>query len=181
MATVFAAVGSAVASAAPSVASFFGIGGGAAAGAAGAGSGVVTLSKVMSAGSALAAIGQGVAARRQAGVEAAFANAQAAQEEAQGAAQARDLAREYRDLAAEQSVVQLANGLDIGVGTPVSISRSTTQLAERNLDVTRATGRNRAAMSRLRGRGLLAEGRSAMLAGFGNAAKIGADAYQLTG
>ncbi len=180
MATVFAAIGTAVATAAPSVATFFRVGSRALAGA-GAGSGVVTLSQVLSAGSALAAIGQGVAAKNQARAEAAFAKAQAVQEEAQGAARARDLAREYAALTGEQKVIQLANGLDIGVGTPVNVAESTQRLAQRNLDVTRQTASNRAAMSRLRARGLMSEGRASMLRGFGRAAQIGVDAYQLTG
>lgn len=179
MATVFAAIGTAVSSAAASVGTMFaGAGAGAAAG---AGSGVVTLSQVLSAGSALAAIGQGVVASRAAKDQAAFARAQAVQEQAQGAAQARDLAREYAELTGEQKVIQLANGLDIGVGTPVNVAESTKRLAERNLDVTRQSADNRAAMSRLRARGLMSEARSSMLAGFGRAAQIGVDAYQLTG
>jgi hypothetical protein len=136
---------------------------------------------VLSAGSALAAIGQGVAASRAAKDQAAFARAQGLQEQAQGAAQARDLAREYAELTGEQKVIQLANGLDIGVGTPVNVAESTKRLAERNLDVTRSNADNRAAMSRLRARGLMSEARSSMLGGFGRAAQIGVDAYQLTG
>jgi len=185
MATVFMAIGTAVSSAAASVGTLFaGAGGaGAAAGAsaAAAGSGVVTLSQVLSAGSALAAIGQGVAASRAAKDQAAFARTQGLQEQAQGAAQARDLAREYAELTGEQKVIQLANGLDIGIGTPVNVAESTKRLAERNLDVTRSNADNRAAMSRLRARGLMSEARSSMLAGFGRAAQIGVDAYQLTG
>jgi len=185
MATVFMAIGTAVSSAAASVGTLFaGAGGaGAAAGAsaAAAGSGVVTLSQVLSAGSALAAIGQGVAASRAAKDQAAFARTQGLQEQAQGAAQARDLAREYAELTGEQKVIQLANGLDIGVGTPVNVAESTKRLAERNLDVTRQNADNRAAMSRLRARGLMSEARSSMLSAFGRAAQIGVDAYQLTG
>lgn len=187
MATVFMAIGTAVSSAAASVGTMF-AGAGAASGAAAAGataatasSGVVTLSQVLSAGSALAAIGQGVAASRAAKDQAAFARAQGLQEQAQGAAQARDLAREYAELTGEQKVIQLANGLDIGVGTPVNVAESTKRLAERNLDVTRSNADNRAAMSRLRARGLMSEARSSMLGGFGRAAQIGVDAYQLTG
>lgn len=182
MATVFMAIGTAVSTAATSIGSFFGAGGAAAgAGAAASGSGVVTLSQVLSAGSALAAIGQGIAASGRMRDEAAFARAQAVQEEAQGAAKARDLAREYAELTGEQRVIQLANGLDIGVGTPVNIAESTKRLAERNLDVTRQTADNRAAMARLRARGLMSEARSSMLAGFGRAAQIGLDSYRLTG
>ncbi len=189
MATVFMAIGTAVSSAAASVGTMFagagaagaGASAAAGAGAAAAGSGVVTLSQMLSAGSALAAIGQGVAASRAAKDQAAFARVQGLQEQAQGAAQSRDLAREYAELTGEQKVIQLANGLDIGIGTPVNVAESTKRLAERNLDVTRSNADNRAAMSRLRSRGLMSEARSSMLAGFGRAAQIGVDAYQLTG
>lgn len=187
MATVFTAIGTAVASASSTVAGLFGgaTAAGSAAGAAGsaaaAGSGAVTLSQVLSAGSALAAIGQGFAAKSAAEDQAAFAFAQAEQEKAVGAAKARDLAREYAELRGEQQVIQLANGLDIGIGTPVSVAESTKKLAERNMDITRKTADNRAAMARLRGRGLMSEAKASMLAGFGKAASIGVDAYQLTG
>lgn len=173
MSTVFMAIGSAVAKAGT-------IFSGAAASAT-AGAGVVTLSQVLSAGSALAAIGQGVAARNRLAAEAEFAKAQEVQEKAEGAAQARDLAREYNELTGEQRVIQLANGLDIGVGTPVSVADSTKRFAERNLSVTRANADNRSAMARLRSRGLMSEARSAMMSGFGRAAQIGVDAFQLTG
>jgi len=187
MATVFAAIGAGVSAASASVAGLFTAGGTAAAGAtaaggaAAAGSSIATISQVLSAGSALAAIGQGFAANAQAKTEAAFARAEAVQEEAAGAARARDLAREYAELRSEQSVIQLGNGLDIGVGTPVNVAEATRNQAERNLSVTRENTRNRARMARLRGRGLLSEGRASLLGGFGKAAGIGLDAYQLTG
>ena len=184
MATVFAAIGAGVSAASASVAGLFTAGGTAAAGATGAaaaGSSVATISQVLSAGSALAAIGQGFAANAQAKTEAAFARAEAVQEEAAGAARARDLAREYAELRSEQSVIQLGNGLNIGVGTPVNVAEATRNQAERNLSVTRENTRNRARMARLRGRGLLSEGRASLLGGFGKAAGIGLDAYQLTG
>lgn len=189
MATVIGAIGAAVTSAATSVGSMFGLGAGAAAGAgasagaatAASGAGMLTLSKVFSAGSALAAIGQGIAANRQAKTQAEFAEAEALQEEAAGASRARDLAREYAELRGEQQVIQLANGLDIGVGTPVSIEESTSRLAERNLSTTRSNARNRASIARLRKRSLLSEGRASLLGGYGKAAQIGMQSYQLTG
>lgn len=189
MATVFAAIGTAVSSASAGVASFFGGAGaagagaasGAAAGAGAAAGTATTISQVLSVGSALAAIGQGVAASRAAKDQAAFAEAQAVQEQAQGAAQARDLAREYAELTGEQKVIQLANGLDIGIGTPVNVAQSTQRQAERNLDTTRQNARNRASISRLRSRGLMSEARSSLVSGFGRAGQIGADAFQLTG
>jgi len=187
MATVFMAIGTAVSSAAASVGTLFA---GAGAGAAAAGTAakgltlggtISTLSTVLSAGSALAAIGQGVAASRQLKDQAAFAEVQGLQEKAQGAAAARDLAREYAELTGEQKVIQLANGLDIGVGTPVNVADSTKRLAERNLDVTRGNADNRAAMSRLRGRGLMSEARTSTMAGFGRAGQIALNAYQTVG
>jgi len=182
MATVMLAIGSGISSAATAVSGLFAAGGTAAAGgAAAAGASATTLSTVLSAGSALAAIGQGVAANKQAKTEAAFARAEAVQEEAAGAAKARDLAREYADLRSEQSVIQLGNGLDIGVGTPVNVAEATKRQSERNLSVTRENSRNRARMSRLRARGLLSEGRASLMGGFGKAASIGLDAYKLAG
>lgn len=203
MATVFTAIAAGVTSAASSVGAAFGFGsaaagagtaaaGSAAASTAAAGAGAAasgfsagtalsTISGVLSAGSALAAIGQGVAASKQAKLEAQFAETQALQEEAAGAAAKSELAREYEQLTGEQRVIQLANGLDIGVGTPVSVAESQRRLNERNLSTTRANASNRAAMSRLRSRGLMTEARSSLVSGFGRAAEIGANAYQLLG
>lgn len=167
MATVIAAIGAATASA----------------GAAATAAGVTAsgLSTAFSIGSALASIGQGVAANQRAKTEAAFARTEAEQELQKGAEQARDLAKEHAALRSEQDVIQLANGLDIGVGTPVNIARSTQNIAQRNLSKTRENARNRFRTARLRSRGLLSEGRSSLLAGFGKAAGVGLDAVQLTG
>jgi hypothetical protein len=151
------------------------------AGVLGTGLSISTISTVLSAGSALAAIGQGFAANNQAKTQAAFAETEAAQNEAAGAQQASDLAREYAALRSEQSVIQLANGLDIGVGTPVNVAEATSRQADRNLSVTRENTRNRSRMSRMRGRGLLSEGKAALVGGFGRSAAIGLDAMQLTG
>ena len=180
MAQVFAAVGAAVAKGASFL---FGAGqaGGAATAAATAGRGAVTLSRVLSVGSALAAVGQGIAANRMAKTEAAFANAQAEQEAAQGAAARRDLAREYSELRSEQDAIMLANGLDIGVGTPVNVAEATRATAERNLDTSRRNTEYRVAAQRLRGRGLLAEGRASLLNAGVRAGTIMLDNYQLTG
>ena len=177
MATMFAAIGSAVASASSAASTWFSSATAAASAAGTAG----TISNVLSAGSALAAIGQGFAARGAARDQAAFARAEEAQVKAAGAAEARDLAREYESLRSEQQVIQLANGLDIGTGTPADIGAATQRQADRNLDMTRQNASNRASMSRLRSRGLLSEGRSSLMAGFGSAAQTGLSAYQLTG
>ena len=167
MASVILAIGSAA--------------GGIGAAAATAVGGASALSTVFSIGSALASIGQGIAANSRAKTEAAFARTEAEQELQKGAEQSRDLAREHAALRSEQDVIQLANGLDIGVGTLVNIAQSTQRIAQRNLSKTRENARNRFRTARLRSRGLLSEGRASLLAGFGKAAAIGADAFQLTG
>ena len=158
-----------------------GAGAAAASTAATAGSGVVTLSKILSAGSALAAIGQGIMANQEAKTQAAFANAEAEQELAAGATRSRDLAKEYAELRSEQEVVQAANGLDLGTGTPGNIAESTARIADRNLEITRKNASYRAASARIRSRGLLSEGRAALLGGFQSAGNIMLDSYQLTG
>lgn len=145
------------------------------------GSALTAVSGALSIGSALSAIGQGKAQATKLQTEAMFAMAQGEQEKALGAAKARDLAREYAELSGEQQVIQLANGLDIGVGTPVSVRESTKRLNERNLDVTRKTARNRAAMQRLRSRGLMSEAKASVLAGYGRAGNIAVDAIQTLG
>lgn len=182
MAAIFPAVGAAVSG-------LFAGGGAAAAGAGAAAattagtaaSGVLTLSKVLSAGSALAAIGQGFMAKRDAEVQAKFAVAEAEQELAAGAVKSRDLSKEYAELRSEQEVIQLANGLDLGTGTPGNIAEATTKVADRNLEITRKNASYRSAGARLRSRGLMAEGRAAVFGGFQRAAGIGMDAFQLTG
>lgn len=167
MATVIAAIGMASASAGTAIAA--------------AGITATGLSTAFSIGSALMSIGQGIAANNQKKTEAAWARTEAEQELEKGAEQARDLSKEYAALRSEQDVIQLANGLDIGVGTPVNIAKSTARIAQRNLSKTRENARNRYRMARLRSRGLLAEGRASLLGGFGKAAGIGLDAVQLTG
>jgi len=173
MASVFAAIGTAVTTAGASLG--IGAGAGAAAG------GLTGLSQALSIGSVLASIGQGVATSKRLKREAGFARIEASEEIRAGASRAADLAREYASLRSEQTVIQLANGLDIGVGTPVSIARATERHARRNLSVTRENARNRSRMARLRSRGLLAESRAALAGGFVRAGQIGADAFALTG
>lgn len=169
MATVIAAIGS------------LGAAGGAAAGAAAVAGTASTLSTVFSVGSALASIGGGIAANNRAKTEAAWARTEEEQEMEKGAEQARDLSREYAALRSEQDVIQLANGLDIGVGTPVNIAQATQRQATRNLETTRKTARQRSRMARVRSRGLLAEGRASLLGGIGGALATGLNATQLTG
>jgi hypothetical protein len=133
------------------------------------GGGVVSLSNILTAGSALMSIAQGMAASKRLKTEAAFADAQAAQEEASGAQERAALAKEYAELTSEQMAIQLANGLDVGTGTPMNVAAATKRQADRNLDITRQNARNRAAMQRLRSRGLMSEARGAMMGGFAGA------------
>lgn len=154
---------------------------GAATAAAGAGAKVLTLSKILSAGSALAAIGQGFMANQDAKTQASFAEAEAAQEVAAGASKSRDLAKEYAQLRSEQEVVQAANGLDLGTGTPGDVRQATAKIADRNMEITRKNASYRAASARIRSRGLMSEGRVALASGFQRAGGIMLDSYQLTG
>jgi len=179
MATAFLAIGSSLGLG--GAAAGAGATAGAAAGAAGLAGGISTISQILSAGSALAAIGQGFAASNRLKGEAALANAEATQEEAAGAARARDLAREYAELRSEQGVIQAANGLNTDIGTPENVARSTAKMAERNLSVTRSNTRNRTRIARLRARGLNSEAGAALFKGFGSAGSIALDSFQLTG
>ena len=172
MATIIGAIGSAVVSAKAA------LGLGAAAGAAG---GLSGLSTALSIGGALASISQGAAKSRRLKQEASFAEVEATEETRAGATKAANLAREYADLRSEQTVIQLANGLNIGVGTPVSIANATQRQADRNTSITRENAQNRSKMARLRSRGLLSEARGALSGSFVNAGQIGAQALQLTG
>jgi hypothetical protein len=173
MAVIFAAIGSAVAAGAGAA----GIGAGAAA----AGSAAVGISQALSVGSALASIGQGIMTRNRLQTEAIFAKTEAAQEQAAGANRERDLAKEYAALRSEQQVVQLANGLDIGTGTPVSIADATRREADRNLSLNRSNTANRVSMARLRSRGLMSDANAALIGGVVGAAETGLNAFQLTG
>lgn len=193
MASVFMGIGAAVAATAPKVATLLGFASGAApatiatqaargalSGAA-LGAGPAALSQTLSIGSALSSVGQGFAQRARLKTEAEFGKAEAAQELAAGASEARSFAREYAELTSDQTVAQLANGLDIGVGAPVSLRESTARQADRNISVARSNARNRSAMARLRSRGLLSEARQAMMGGLRQAGGTILDSYQLTG
>ncbi|AGH15992.1 hypothetical protein DVVG_00006 [Dunaliella viridis virus SI2] len=192
MAAAFIAIGQAVSGAAASVsAAFTGAAGGAAAagakaGAASAGGGILggvgsTLTTALSIGSALASIGQGAAEARALRDEAGQVATQNAQSAASDAQRRASLAEEYADLVAEQSAVQIANGLNPGVGTPASIRKATTQIAERNLSVSRENTRNRTATARLQQRSLLRRASTARMSGFLGAARTGLDLFQAVG
>jgi len=163
MATMFMAIGAAIAPAAGAV------------------SALSTVSTVLSIGSAFAAIGKGAAERSRLKQEAKFAEIEAQDEELAGAERARDLAREFETLRADQTVVQLANGLDVGVGTPVNIGEATRREATRRIGISRKNTQRRARMARLRSRGLMSESRAAFTGGLLNAGGILVDEFRLTG
>lgn len=166
MATLITAIGTSLA----------GAGGAAAAGAA-----ATSLSTALSIGTGIASIFSGVASFARARTANQFAQAEAAQEEAAGEQQARDYAREYAELRSEQQAIQLGNGLDISVGTPASIGEAGARRADRSVKTARQTARNRSSMARLRGRGLLAEGRASMLGGIVDAAGVAQEQLALVG
>lgn len=149
-------------------------------GAAAAGAKVLTLSKILSAGSALMAIGQGIAANNQAKAGAAFARAEAEEEDAAGATEAASLSREYAVLRGEQDVAMISNGVELGAGTQGDIAEATREHAERNIDITKRNARRRSDAARRRSRGLLAEGRAALYRGIGSAGNIALGAYRTT-
>lgn len=132
-------------------------------------------------GTVLTTVGEGAAARERAKTEAAFLRTQAEQEVAAGAEAARRAAREYREISAAQDVVFLANGLDIGVGTPVNVKEATRREADRNLDIMRTNVTNRAAARRLRSRGLLSEGRAALASSVARSVPTLSRTYEVLG
>lgn len=180
MAEAFIAIGAAIATGGASIGAMFGAGGAAAGGAAAAG-GISTLSTVLSTGSALMSIMGGIQqskALKEAGHE---ANVQAEQTLAQGSQKRASLAEDYKRMSADQAAIQIANGLNPGVGTPASIAKATTEVAERNLSITRENTQNRYRMQRAKSRGLMSNARAAMLGGFIDAGTTMAGAYQRTG
>ncbi len=74
-----------------------------------------------------------------------------------------------------------ASGLQVGVGTSAAIQRSTAAVMDRNLAMTRANGGRTAAMSRMRSRGLLAQGRQAATQGVVEAGSTMLNSYTQTG
>jgi cell division protein FtsL len=145
---------------------------GAGAGAAAA-TGALTITKVLGVVSALASVAGGIAQSKALKTQAQMELVRAEQEKAKGAAEARDLAKEYAELSSEQKVIQLANGLDIGSGTPMNISEATKRQADRNIDMTRENARNRAAIHRLQARALMQEANSAIIGGIAGGISAG--------
>lgn len=188
MAQAFIAIGTALsgggaAAATAGTAASAGFAGGAAAGGVtGALGGVAsTLSTVLSIGSALSAIGSGFAQANAKKDQAAQIAVQNAQSRAADAQKRASMAEEFADLVSDQQAVQLANGLNPGVGTPASVRKATTQFAERNLATSRENTRTRSQVARLQRRSLFRGANTAILGGFTQAAGIGADALQAVG
>lgn len=189
MAETFIAVGAAVKSAAAataaSVSSFFAGTGAAAAGtgaaAAGAAGGAGALSTALTVGSALASIGTGFANARAQRDQAKQVAVQAAQQKAQDSQRRATLAEEYADLVSQQQAIQIANGLNPGVGTPATVRSATRTFAERNLSTSRENTRMRMQTARLRQRSLMRSANTATVAGFVGAGQTFMDNYRTVG
>ncbi len=121
------------------------------------------------------AISEGAAQSERLKTQAIQSSAQAEEEEARGAEEARRTARNVAEIRGAQDAVFLANGLDIGIGTPINIAAATRREADRQLSTGRRNARNRATARRLRTRALNSEANAAfsggILRGFGIAAK----------
>jgi pyruvate/2-oxoglutarate dehydrogenase complex dihydrolipoamide acyltransferase (E2) component len=151
------------------------LGGGGAAVAGAAAGGLSGLSTILTVGSAIGSIMQGVSqanaikaqamsqAQQQMDMalgyesEAAQVAAQSAQEKARDAQTRAGMAEEYADLIAEQQAVQVANGLAPGVGSAADIQKATTMIAERNLNVSRENTANQAAIRRMQQRSMMSK------------------------
>jgi len=140
-----------------------------------------TISTVLTVGSALSSIGQGIAASNSLKMQSQEAALNSELNRKAGAQKSLDLAREYKKLQSEAVVTQLANGLDVGVGTAVDIRAATSREASRRLDISRQNARGRVRMARLRSRGLLSEANAAFTGGIVNAGGKLLDNQQLVG
>lgn len=187
MAETFIAIGAAVkagaAATAASVSSMFtgtAAAGGATA-AAGAGTTASTISTALSIGSALSSIAGGFAGAAAAKDQARQVSVQSAQQRAQDSQKRASLAEEYSDLVAEQEAIQIANGLNPGIGTPATVRNATREIAERNLSTSRENTRNRSRVARLQQRSLIKSAGSEIFRGFVGAAGTGLNALQAVG
>jgi hypothetical protein len=140
-----------------------------------------TLTTVLSIGSALASIAQGSAQAAALKDQATQVAVQDSQSRAKDAQERASLAEEYADLTSEQAAVQLANGLNPGVGTPASIREASTKFAERNLSVSRENTKNRSTVARLQQRSLMKQASNARLGGFLGAIGSFGRLYQAVG
>jgi hypothetical protein len=178
MAETFIAIGAAVSGAATSagaaVSSFFTAAGG-------LGTVASTLSTALSIGSAFSSIAAGQAAGQAKEDQAQQLAVQTAQQSAADSQNRASLAEEYADLVADQEAVQIANGLNPGIGTPASVRTATRNFAERNLSVSRENTRNRTKVSRLQQRSLFKSANTSRMTGFTNALSTGAQAFQAVG
>lgn len=168
------AIGSAATTAGTAVSSFF-------AGGAAAGTAASSISTVLSIGSALASIAGGVAASNAAKDQAAQVALQDSQSRAADSQRRASLAKEYADLVSEQQAVQIANGLNPGVGTPASIRAATTKIAEQNLSIARENTLNRTKVARLQQRSLFKSAQASLLSGFVEGAGTMGRAFQAVG
>lgn len=178
MAETIIAIGASIGSAAAAVGSSFSAlfaGGAATAGAAS------SLSGALSIGSALASIASGIAGAQAAKDQAQQVAIQDAQSRAQDSQQRASIAKEYADLISEQQAVQIANGLNPGVGTPASVRRATTEIAERNLSISRENTLNRTRVARLQRRSLMMSANVSLLKGLSGAAETMLDNMQAVG
>ncbi len=123
------------------------------------------LSGGLAIGSIFSAISGGAAESERLKTQAIQSNAQAEEELARGAEEARRTAREVARIRGDQDAVFLANGLDIGIGTPINIAQATRREADRQLSTGRRNARNRATARRLRSRSLNSEARVAFSGG----------------
>ena len=91
------------------------------------------------------------------------------------------MAEEYAEMVADQTAVQIANGLNPGVGTAATVRNATREVAERNLSVSRENTRNRMQVARMQQRSLYKGANTALLGGFTQAASTAAGAFEAVG
>lgn len=187
MAETFIAIGASISAAASataaSVSALF-TGGAAATGSAAAAGTATTassLSTALSIGSALSSIAGGFMSAEAQKDQARQVGVQIAQQKAADSQKRASMAEEYAEIVADQTAVQLVNGLNPGVGTPATVRAATREFSERNLSVSRENTRNRAAAGRAQQRSLYKGANTALLGGFTQAAATGAQAYQAVG
>lgn len=175
---IAAASSAAAASAGAAISSIFA--GGAAAGAAG---GITAggLSTALSIGSAFMSIGQGIAQSKATKQEAAMMETQAQQTAVKGAQERESLSKEYASLIADQQAVQIANGLNPGIGTAKSVRAATTKQSDRNLSISRENTAGAVKVKRMQSRALMKEAKSQLIGGFLQAGMTGLDAFKAVG
>lgn len=162
--------------------SFLGIGGGgtaaagagAAAGAAGAAAGGSSLlSTIVQGGltafSAAASIGAGVAARSEARVEELSASSQASQEKIAADDEAVRLNRAMAEAIGEQAVAYAAAGIDISSGTPMQARQKAKERANEDLNINRANRSAKVAAWNSRAYAARSRGKAAMASGLAGA------------